>query len=137
MSIAATIIKGLVAPVANAYGKRQVRKQAAETGRAKIALAKDSNDFEIKLTDAEWEAQSKKNETESWKDEYVTILITSPFILVFVAACVGAHTGNFDLLDAVKEGFGALKELGVELGDLMYLVVLAAIGIKGVSALKR
>ena len=139
-----SIISGLTSffgavakPVATAYKSRQDRKQALESGKNKLAMAAQDSSYKLDLKAAEWEALSKQNEKESWKDEYVTIIITSPFVLLFVASIVSGYTGDMRYLGAVNMGIQSLKGLGVDLGELLKIVVLAAVSIKGFGLLKK
>ena len=131
------IFDTVASPISKAYQSKQKRKQSAESAKAKIQLAKQTSEFKLELNDDEWEALSKKNENETWKDEYVTIIITSPFVLLFVASIISGWTGDMRYLDAVNLGISNIKDLDVDLGKLMYLVVLAAVSIKGVGVLRK
>tara|TARA_R100001594_G_C3871827_1_gene223683 strand:- start:105 stop:518 length:414 start_codon:yes stop_codon:yes gene_type:complete len=127
----------VVSPITKAYETNQQRKQARETADAKIKFAKQDNDYKLDLNEQEWEALSKKSEDGTWKDEYVTIIITSPFVLLFIASVVSGFTGDMKYLDSVNLGIENIKSLGVDLGELMYVVVLAAVSIKGVNIFRR
>jgi len=135
------IISGLIGsvakPIATVYKSRQDRKQALESGKNKLAMAAQDSSYKLDLKASEWEALSKQNEKESWKDEYVTIIITSPFVLLFVASIVSGYTGDMRYVNAVNMGIQSLKGLGVDLGELLKIVVLAAVSIKGFGLLKR
>lgn len=132
-----SFLSSLASPIAKAYQAKQERKQAAETGNAKLKLADKQGENELKLKASEWEAMAKHNEAGSWKDEYVTVIITSPFVLLFFAAIVSGFTGDMRYLDAVNLGLESLKNLGVELGELLTIVVLAAVSIKGIGMIRR
>lgn len=131
------LLGSIIEPVSTFFTTKQKRKQAAETAKAKIALAKQNDAHEIALKKDEWESISKNNEQNSWKDEYVTILVTSPFICLFIAAIASSYTGELKYIDAVTAGLDALQRLGVNLGELMMIVVLAAVSIKGINFLKK
>jgi len=131
------ILETVVSPISKAYQSRQERKKAIDSAKAKIELAKQNNNYNLKLNDAEWESLSKKNENETWKDEYVTIIITSPFVLLFIASIISGWTGDMKYLNAVNLGITNIKNLDVDLGELMYLVVLAAVSIKGYGILRK
>ncbi len=138
MGILSSFLGTLVSPISDAYQTREKRKQAAESAKAKIALAKQDSAYQLELNDDEWEALSKSNENNTWKDEYVTIIITSPFVLLFLSAIISGFTGDMRYLDSVNLGIQQLRDLDVNLGELMFIVVLAAVSIKGVgSFLKR
>ena len=132
-----SIFGSVVEPLSEAYQTRQKRKQASESAKAKLAMAKQNGDFKLELNDDEWEAVSKQNEDGTWKDEYITVIITSPFVLLFLSAITSSLTGDMRYLDAVNLGIQQLKSLGVDLGELMFIVVLAAVSIKGLHRFKR
>lgn len=131
------ILETVVSPISKAYQSGQERKKAADSAKAKIALAKQNNDYNLKLNDAEWESLSKKSENETWKDEYVTVIVTSPFVLLFMASIISGWTGDMRYLNAVNLGITNIKNLDVDLGELMYLVVVAAVSIKGYGILRN
>lgn len=123
-------IGGLVSPLTKAYETKQNRKMARESGDAKLSLAKANNENQVTLTDQEWEAQSKANEKDTWKDEYLTIIITSPIVTLLAGGIILAFTDDDSLLEGTKLGLAALKDTGVDLGELMYLTVLAGLSLK-------
>ena len=137
MSMFSSIFGSVVEPLSEAYQTRQKRKQAAESAKAKLAMAKQSGDSKLELNDDEWEAVSKQNEDGTWKDEYITVIITSPFVLLFLSAITSSLAGDMRYLNAVNLGIQQLKSLGVDLGELMFIVVLAAVSIKGLHSFKR
>ena len=124
-------------PLADFLTVRQQAKANAESAKAKIAMAKQDGETQLQLSAAEWEAISKQNEAGSWKDEYVTLVITSPFVLLFISSVISAWTGDARYVDAVSAGIDSLKGLGVDMGELMTIVVFAAVSIKGVERLKK
>ena len=132
-----TFLSSIISPVAKVYQAKQERKKAAETAKAKLVMAKQDSSYQLDLKESEWEAMAKHNEAGSWKDEYVTVIITSPFVLLFLAAIVSGFTGDMRYLDAVNLGLESLKNLGVELGELLTIVVLAAVSIKGIGMIRR
>jgi len=132
-----TFLSSIISPVAKVYQAKQERKKAAETAKAKLVMAKQDSSYQLDLKESEWEAMAKHNEAGSWKDEYVTVIITSPFVLLFFAAIVSGFTGDMRYLDAVNLGLESLKNLGVELGELLTIVVLAAVSIKGIGMIRR
>jgi len=126
----------LIGGVAGFLSKKQDRKMAESTAQAKLVQSKQDNNAAIQFTDGEWEALSKKGENETWKDEYVTIIITLPIPLILLGAIVAAFTGDTKLLDGVNTGIANLAALGLDMGELMFVVVLAAVGIKGFKSLR-
>lgn len=93
---------------------------------------------EAKATHA-WEAATGRSMENGWKDEYVTVVITFPLWQIFIGNLVAAFApekgkailaANSSSLDQI----GAL--MNTPYGDVMMVVVLAAVGIKGLKALK-
>ncbi len=130
-----SVLGGLVSPIANAYKAKQDVKIKANEAKASITLAKQAGDLQHTLNADQWEALSKQSEHGTWKDEYVTIVITSPFVLLFIGSMWSGFTGDSTFVDAVNLGIENLKNLGIDLGYLMSIVVLAAVGIKGVKSI--
>lgn len=133
----ATILKAVVSPLADAFKSVQDRKKSKETAKAKIKLAKQTGDYNLQLTDTEWEALGKHSEDNSWKDEWVTLVITIPIPIIFFAAIYSAYTGNTAFLHAIEAGVLAVLTLMPNFQTVLEVVVYAAVSIKGVSALTR
>ena len=125
-----SIVSGLVSPIANIFVKKQETKKAKAEGEAKVALAKQTGATEITLTDQEWEAIAVSKQDSTWKDEYVTIVMTSPIVLIIVGSVSYAVTDDVALLDGAVLALVKLKEIGLNMGDLMEVVVYAAVGLK-------
>lgn len=132
-----SFLSAVVSPVAKVYQAKEERKKATASGKAKLAMAKQDSSYKLEMKESEWEATSKQNEASSWKDEYVTVIVTSPFVLLFIAAMVTGYTGESAYLDAVNLGIKSIQGLGVDMGELMKIVVLAAVSIKGIGLFKR
>ncbi len=124
---------GLIAPVAKIFEKREDRKKVVNVIKATAAAAEVDGKVAVALSKAEWEIISKNSEPTTWKDEYITLLITSPFLTIFAGAFMSVFFDDTRLLTATSEALGVLKELGVDMGELMLYTVLAAIGIKAVK----
>ena len=88
---------------------------------------------------AQWEKSVGRSMENGWKDEYVTVIITMPLLNIFF--------GNlYSVFDAEKgqailsANNAAMAEIGqlmdTPYGQVMMVVVLAAVGIKTVKALK-
>jgi hypothetical protein len=86
---------------------------------------------------AAWEQAAGRSMDNGWKDEYITVVITLPILQSFVGNLVYAFTGNSSILQAQTQfltDMGAL--MATPYGDVMMVVVLAAVGIKGLKALR-
>lgn len=93
-------------------------------------MAKQNGITSVTLTEQEWEATVASGLADSWKDEYVTIVITSPIILIILGCVYFAFTESRALLDAATLAIDTLNEIGVPMAALMQAVVYAAIGLK-------
>lgn len=119
----------LVAPVANIFVKREERKTVKVQAEGKIALAKTNNEKEITLTDQEWESIAVSKQDTTWKDEYVTIIGTSPYVLIITGAVLAAF-GKPELLTGATDAITRLQNVGVDVGHITEVVVYAALGLK-------
>ena len=132
-----TALFPLIKPVADIVMRRQDRKTATDAVKGKIAQAKVEGAQEVNLKRAEWENIAVESTKDSWKDEYVTIVITSPILLIIIGTVYAAFTGDMRLLDAAGEALSRLEKIGLQMGELMFWVVLAAVGIRGAKSLSR
>jgi len=110
-------LKMLAGPVINmikgGVDKFQLRKQKSQDARVA------------------WETVAGESMKGSWKDEYVTIVVTFPILQMFVGNLMFALTGNTEIMRASDASFEQLGlMMGTPYGDLMMTVVLAAVGIK-------
>lgn len=107
------------------------------SAEAKLQMAKLTGEQNITLTDAEWEAISVQSNNDSWKDELVTITFVLPIWSIMIGCIYVAFTGEKALLDGTIKGIEVLQKLGIDFGELTYIVVLAAVGIKATRKLVR
>ena len=126
----ASIVSGIISPITGIFVKREETKKVKVEGEAKIALAKQNGSTEITLTDQEWEAIAASKQDSTWKDEYVTIVITSPIVLIIIGSINYAITGDLDLLNGAVLALQKLDDIGLDMGELMEVVVYAAVGLK-------
>ena len=86
-----------------------------------------------------WEASMGRSMENGWKDEYVTVIVTLPLIQMFLGnlASVWWPEKGAAILTA---NTASLKQVGelmdTPYGQVMMVVVLAAVGIKGLKALR-
>lgn len=83
--------------------------------------------------DADWEARMANATANSWKDEYLIILLTLP--LWFIG--YGVIMDDTAVIDRVHAGFTALQQLPEFYQYLLYTGVLASFGIKGADTLMK
>ena len=126
------ILSTLASGVVGFFTKKQDIKKTAEVAKAKLLHAKESNNQEISLTDAEWESLSVKTQDETWKDEYITVVITSPIVTLMVGNIMAAFgmPEGVAVVEGTKEAIKDLIVLGMDYGFLIGAVTMAAVGLK-------
>lgn len=129
-------VAALVSPIVDIFNGWNERKKAKQSAQAKLKQARIEGNYNLRLTDAEWEAISKHAEDDGWKDEWVTVVITLPLLTVFIAAVASVLLSDPVYMEAAKAGTKAVKELLPNFGTVLEVVVYAAVSIKGVKAVK-
>lgn len=119
----ADIATGLVSPVTSYFTRRSDNKTKVK--QQKIHRLMNSDDKE-----AEWEAIQAEGGNNSWKDEYITVIISFPVPVIFIAVFFSVVFGDPIYAQGAKAGVDAIKELLPNYEDLLVAVCLAAIGIK-------
>ena len=104
----------------NLLEKRQKLKEIEIEGRTRIAVAQAEAEIARlnKLQDAEidWDREATRQMASSWKDEYLTLLLSAPMILAFF--------GDWGR-KAVSDGFAAIST-APEWYKVAFLVTIAA-----------
>lgn len=130
ITVLASPITAIVNGVSGYVSKKQEITANKEKAIAKLKNSKQEGQQHIILTDAEGEAMLANGLAASWKDEYVTIVITFPIVLIMLGTLYFAFTQDDRMLKAGVESIKALESAGVDMGFLMEAVVLAAISLK-------
>ena len=131
------ILSALAGPVVQAVSgavtRRQERKAADASAAAKLrqSAQDDAHAREMagQLSRDEWEAIGRRAESGTWKDEYVTLIVTLPLVTLFVGALLEA-VGIDSVSAAGRAMVETLNSLEGAYADLLLYVVLAAIGIR-------
>jgi hypothetical protein len=126
----ATIVPGIIGSIAGVFTKKEQTKQIKTSAESKLATAKANGETEITLSDAEWETVVAKGMASSWKDEYVTVVVTLPYPMLLAGGVWLAFTGDDRLMEGTILGISALTEAGVDVGFMMTAVITAAVGLK-------
>ena len=116
-------VTSIVSPIANVFVKRSENKTKVKLNQ--IERLKNSDDAL-----AEWESIQAESGNHSWKDEYITLIITLPIPVVFFAVIYSVVTGDPLVAEAAKQGVSAITEILPNYSELVLVVSLAAIGIK-------
>ena len=119
------MIQALIGPIANLAGSWLQGKADKTAATAKLKLVEAESKAKILLSKetstADWERIMAEGTQSSIKDEVVTIVVLIPVILCFIPG----------LEETVKNGFARLSELPEWYTYLVYVVCLAAVGIRG------
>ncbi len=98
------------------------------SNKAEKAQAKHERDVAVIKGDQSWDQIQAENSGDSWKDEYLTVVITAPMIVMFIAASFG----NMDVVAQLEQAFIVVKtKVPEEYWTLMYVCFAASFGIKG------
>jgi len=128
MKIVTDIFAAIIKPITDLLAKKQERKMARETAQAKITSARDTNATSVEMKDQEWEAIAVSMTKESWKDEYATVSVLSLLNLIVLGGILAAF-GYPQVITGIQIAVQGLTLLGVDIGWLMELVVMAAVGL--------
>jgi len=104
---------GVVGSLAQTFLEGKVEKQKAKAEVMKTAAQHDSK----------WELIMAESTKSSFKDEIITIIVLIPVVLVFIPS----------MEDVVKQGFERLNELPQWYQNILYVTILAGLGLKGVD----
>ena len=126
LKIISGFVSGLVSPITNHFTKKNDNKTKVK--QQQIQRLMNSDDKE-----AEWEAIQAESGNNSWKDEWITLIITLPIPVIFVSVILSVLFENPLIAEAAKQGVTAIKELVPNYAELLYIVCLAAIGIKAIK----
>ena len=108
---------GVVGSLAQTFLEGKVEKEKAKSEIMKTAAQHDSK----------WELIMAESTKGSWKDEIITVAVLTPCIMSFIP-------GPEDL---VKEGFARLNELPDWYQNILYVTILAGLGLKGLDKFRR
>jgi hypothetical protein len=119
------MIQAILGPIASLAGSWLDAKTTKQAAEAKLKLTEAEAKAKILLSEktsvSDWERIMAEGTQNSWKDEVVTVIVLIPVVLCFVP--------GFE--DVVKTGFERLNELPEWYQYLVYVVCLAAVGIRG------
>tara|TARA_R100001163_G_scaffold65100_1_gene61120 strand:+ start:4860 stop:5204 length:345 start_codon:yes stop_codon:yes gene_type:complete len=108
---------GVVGSLAQTFLEGKVEKEKAKSEIMKTAAQHDSK----------WEMIMAESTKGSWKDEVITIAVLTPCILSFIPG----------MEEIVKSGFERLSELPDWYQNILYVTILAGLGLKGLDKFRR
>jgi pyrroline-5-carboxylate reductase len=108
---------GVVGSLAQTFLEGKVEKEKAKSKIMQTAADNDSK----------WEMIMAESTKSSWKDELITIAVLTPCVLTFIPG----------MEDVVKQGFDRLNELPDWYQNILYVTILAGLGLKGLDKFRR
>jgi hypothetical protein len=118
------MLKLLLGPITDMVGSYMNNKAEEKQAKHQAKMTAIEND-------ADWEAKMADASSSSWKDEWFTILLSLPLLLIGYAVTVD----DIMIIERVKAGFQALEELPEFYQYLLFIAVSASFGIKGADKL--
>ena len=116
--------QSLISPIANLAGGYMKNKAEQKQAQHKAKMTMIEND-------ADWESKMADASSDSWKDEFWTIVLAIPVFMVGYAIAANDVT----IIARVAEGFTALEKLPEWYQYLLFIAISSSFGIKGVSKL--
>ena len=78
---------------------------------------------------ADWELEAIRASKGSWKDEYLTLILSSPIALQVVGSIVYQFTEDTRLLDSANQIYDAFHRVGLDYTQVMLLIIGASFGV--------
>jgi len=100
-------------------------------GRVEEAKIKKDIRLEALKNEGAWESIMAKGTHTSWKDEYFTIILSIPIVLVGYAVAMN----EMDIIARLHDAFIALEALPDWYSYLLFLAVSASFGMRSVDKL--
>jgi len=97
--------------------------------RQEISKAKQETKVKQIQNSATWEAEQAKNSMHSWKDEWFTIVLSTPIL----AVSWGVAIDSSETISKVNEAFDVLNNLPDWYTYLLGIAVMASFGFRGVK----
>lgn len=116
-----SIFQGVAGLVSGYMDRKAEEKQAKH--QAKMEVIKQGGD---------WEETMAESSRDSWKDEWFTLVISIPLVLVFYGAMFEPG-----IIQKVEEAFIALEKLPEWYQYLLFMAFSASFGIRGADKLMQ
>ena len=121
------LIGPIISAVSNIGGSWMEGKLQETKAKSQVKIAKAEAEAEVHKKvatgEVEWEKTMAAASGESWKDEYLVVILTVPAILAFVPG----------MEDIIQRGFTVLNELPEWYQNALMIAISASFGIKGFS----
>ena len=94
--------------------------------RGEVALAKHERKLKVITGEQTWDQIQAENSRESWKDEYLTLIFTSPFVLYGYAVL----TDDPAMMKRIDDMFAAWDKIPAEYWAALGVIVSASFGVR-------
>ena len=123
-------ISAIVASIGGFFGKREERKAMEKQIDGKIAMQKQGGENQAVFNEQEIDVISKRNENNTWKDEYLTLVMTSPVLTTFFGVFLGVLLNRPEIIEAVTASNKALLELVPNYQEYLGATIFAGLGLR-------
>ena len=132
ITIIKLIANSLIAPLTNYIKRRGQRKASEASAEARIRLAQVNHEARVELADHELQVLRTKAQSGSWKDEFVTVLVSIPIIVAMAGALVSLvyPATGYNLMIAAERITDIMTGKTIDFAELWLLVVAVALGTK-------
>lgn len=120
----------IVTAVGGFFGRREDRKTMEKQIDGKIAMQKQGGETQVAFNEQELDAISKRNEADTWKDEYLTLVMTSPLLTTFFGVFVGVLFNKPEIMEAVTASNKSLLEFVPNYQELLAATIFAGLGLR-------
>lgn len=119
-----SFISSLFTPAVNAFNGYQERKGEVVKAKQKLKIAKlnaEAKRFELQqAATTNWDIEAMRQSQFSWKDEYLLVILTLPFIGAFIPK----------VQDYVAKGFGYIDAMPIWYQTAFVGIIAASFGLR-------
>jgi len=123
-------ISVIIGAVGGFFGRREDRKSMEKQIDGKIAMQKQGGETQVIFNEQEIDAIAKRNEDGTLKDEYLTLVMTSPLLTTFFGVFVAVLLNKPEIMEAVTASNKALLELVPNYQELLAVTITAGLGLR-------
>ena len=120
------MLQALIGPIAGLA-------QTWMSNRQEQSQAKHVAKMQVIQNTATWEQHMARASTNSWKDEWFTVILSTPVLAIMW----GVGMNNLDIIERVGMAFAELDRLPEWYQYLLYVAVTASFGIRGADKLMQ
>lgn len=127
----------LIAPVSKMIEAYQNNKRAKVEAKTAVEMKMAELSKQDSNLKAQWELVKAENESGTWKDEYVVLVLTAPYVLSLVLTLVGAVSPlEIDVKQLVEDMFAPMQAVPAYWENGFLAAVFTSLGIKFLGSQK-